>query len=83
MERASIYLDSNVIIDIADGREDELFELILKSISIGTYCYPFAAEQISEITQPKKEDRNNYRLTLLGKISNNIYFEHSINVSVY
>ena len=78
MERIPIYLDSNVIIDMADGRNDELIGLLLRSIYAGPYIYPFTAEQISEITDVKTPDRNNIRLALLGDISRNSYFENSI-----
>lgn len=78
MDRIPVYLDSNVLIDMADGRDDELIGLILRSIYFGPYCYPFTAEQISEITQQEKHERNETRLIFLGGISRNIYFEHSI-----
>jgi hypothetical protein len=79
MDRTPIYLDSNVIIDMADGQEDELIGLILRSIYIGPYCYPFSAEQIAEITQQEMPERNKQRLMFLGDISRNIYFENSVN----
>jgi hypothetical protein len=79
MERIPVYLDSNVIIDIADGRENELFGLLMRSIYEGPYCYPFSAEQISEITDEKRQSRNQSRLMLLSDVSRNLYFENSVN----
>lgn len=79
MERTPVYLDSNVIIDMADGRENDLLGLVMRSIYFGPYCYPFSAEQISEITDDERQARNESRLMLLSDISRNIYFEHSID----
>ncbi|WP_394165165.1 hypothetical protein [Neptunomonas phycophila] len=79
MERVPVYLDSNVIIDMADGRENDLLGLVMRSIYEGLYCYPFSAEQISEITDNERQARNESRLMLLSDISRNVYFEHSIN----
>ena len=79
LERIPVCLDSNVIIDMADGRENDLLGLVMRSIYFGPYCYPFSAEQISEITDDKRQARNESRLMLLSDISRNIYFEHSID----
>lgn len=79
MDRVPVYLDSNVIIDIAEGRENELLGLVMRSIYDGPYCYPFSAEQISEITDNERQARNESRLMLLSDMSRNVYFEHSIN----
>lgn len=78
MEILPIYLDSNVIIDMADGREDELLGLIMRSNHFSSYRYPFSAEVINEITDDNLE-RSNSRLLLLQDISKDLYFEHSIN----
>ncbi len=64
---------------MADGREDELIGLILRSIYYGSYCYPFTSEQISEITQKERCERNEIRLKFLADISRNYYFENSIS----
>tara|TARA_B100001059_G_scaffold236484_1_gene287245 strand:- start:1104 stop:1994 length:891 start_codon:yes stop_codon:yes gene_type:complete len=79
VERVPVYLDSNVIIDMADGRENDLLGLVMRSIYEGPYCYPFSAEQISEITDNERQARNESRLMLLSDLSRNVYFEHSIN----
>jgi len=79
LSRTPIYLDSNVIIDMADGREDELIGLLFRSIYAGPYCYPFSADQITEITQPNKPERNQQRLLFLTDISRNLYLENSLN----
>lgn len=78
MERVPVYLDSNVIIDMADGRDNDLLGLVMRSIYFGPYCYPFSAEQVSEITDKKRQARNESRLMLLSDISRNVYFEHGI-----
>lgn len=77
MERIPVYLDSNVIIDMANGREDELIGLILRSVYRGPYCYPFSAEQISELSNPKSDKGHDAELMLLRDISKNTYFEHT------
>lgn len=73
-----VYLDSNVIIDICDGREDGLTELLFNSVDSGTYCYPFSAEQVAEITFGNNFKRNEKRLKFVEKLSNNLYFAHSV-----
>lgn len=73
-----VYLDSNVIIDICDGREDGLAELLLNSVDSGKYCYPFSAEQVAEITFGNNFERNEKRLKFVEKLSNNLYFSHSV-----
>jgi hypothetical protein len=77
VERAVVYLDSNVIIDIFEGRDDELLGLLFRSIYSGPYCYPFSAELISEITDPQYPDRNNKRMLLVADLSRRFYFENS------
>lgn len=79
MEISPVYLDSNVIIDMTDGRENDLLGLVMRSIYFGLYCYPFSAEQVSEITDNERQSRNESRLMLLSDLSRNIYFEHSID----
>ena len=78
MKNVPVYLDSNVIIDICDGREDGLEDLLLESVRIGKYCYPFSAEIISEITFGNNFDRNEERLKFVEKLSGNLYFAHSV-----
>ena len=78
-ERIPIYLDSNVIIDTYNGIDDELIGLILRSVIQGPYCYPFTSEQISEIVVENDKQLNLNRLRFLSTISQNIYFESSMN----
>lgn len=78
MDRFPIYLDSNVIIDVSEGRDDELLGLILRSVYFGPYCYPFTAEQVTEVARCERQETNQARLMLLSAISGNNYFEHSV-----
>lgn len=78
MKNRPVYLDSNVIIDICDGREEGLAGLLMSSIDSGKYCYPFTAEQIAEITFGENYERNEQRLKFVEKLSNNLYFAHSV-----
>jgi len=78
MKNIPVYLDSNVIIDICDGREVGLDELLFGSVKSGDYCYPFSAEQISEITFGNDYERNEQRLAFVERLSNNLYFVHSV-----
>ncbi len=79
MTNIPIYLDSNVIIDICDGRGEGLADLLIESVDAGKYCYPFSAEQIAEITFGDNFERNEQRLKFVEKLSNNLYFAHSVN----
>lgn len=78
MKSIPVYLDSNVIIDICDGRGEGLDELLMESVDAGEYCYPFSAEQISEITFGNNVERNVQRLKFIEKLSNNLYFAHNV-----
>jgi hypothetical protein len=79
MNPVSVYFDSNVIIDMCDGQRPALRAYILESAKNNSYIYPFSAAQVSEITKYPCTPRCIERLNFLGKISNNIYFVHSIN----
>jgi len=78
-KRIPIYLDSNVIIDTYNGIDDELIGLILRSVFQGLYCYPFTSEQISEIVVENDKQLSSNRLKYLSIISQNVYFESSMN----
>lgn len=78
MKNIPVYLDSNVIIDICDGRGEGLDVQLIESVDAGKYCYPFSAEQIAEITFGNNTERNEQRLKFVEKLSNNVYFAHSI-----
>lgn len=78
-ERIPIYLDSNVIIDMYNGVDDELIGLVLRSVFNGPYCYPFTAEQVNEIVVDSDNQLSSNRLSFLSTISQNIYFESSMN----
>lgn len=77
MERSIIYLDSNVVIDTIEGRDNELMALLLRSLYFGPYCYPFSAELIGEVTDLEREERNQARLMYIGDLSKRVYFESS------
>ena len=79
MERSPIYLDSNVVIDTIEGRENELMGLLFRSLYMGSYCYPFSAETVGEITDLERPDRNEARLMYLEDLSKGVYFENSFN----
>lgn len=77
MNPVSVYFDSNVIIDMCDGRRPEIREFVLESSKNKTTVFPFSAAQISEITKHPISPQCRERLSFLGKISNNIYFVYS------
>lgn len=77
MDRLAIYLDSNVVIDTIEGRDNELMGLLLRSLYLGPYCYPFSAELISEITDLERDKRNQSRLMYVEDLSKRVYFENS------
>lgn len=77
MERSAIYLDSNVVIDTIEGRDDELMGLLFRSLYLGPYCYPFSAELVGEITDLNREERNQARLMYVEDLSKRVYFENS------
>jgi predicted nucleic acid-binding protein len=74
----TVYLDSNVLIQICDGRNDELRAVIDSSIVDNKLIYPFSAEQIDELTSSRNSQQSASRLEYLGQISNNIYFCNSV-----
>lgn len=77
MDRLAIYLDSNVVIDTIEGRDNELMGLLFRSLYLGPYCYPFSAELISEITDLERDERNQARLMYIEDLSKRVYFENS------
>lgn len=79
MNRISVYLDSNVIIEMCDGHRPTLKSHLLELAKNKMYVYPFSAAQVSEITKYPITPRCIERLTFLGEISNNIYFINSVN----
>lgn len=79
MDRSPIYLDSNVVIDTIEGRDNELMGLLFRSLYMGPYCYPFSAETVGEITDLERPDRNEARLMYLEDLSKGVYFENSFN----
>lgn len=77
MDRLAIYLDSNVVIDTIEGRDNELMGLLFRSLYLGPYCYPFSAELVSEITDLERDERNQARLMYVEDLSKRVYFENS------
>jgi hypothetical protein len=73
-----VYLDSNVIIEICDGRLDELKSNISNAVRSGKVVYPFSSSQVSEIAAHPLTERCRARLNLLSSISKDIYFVHSV-----
>ena len=78
IEAQFVYLDSNVIIDICDGKLDGLKSNISAAVQSGKVVYPFSAAQVSEITTHPLTERCRTRFELLSAISKDIYFVHSI-----
>jgi hypothetical protein len=78
MDAQKIYLDSNILIDITEGKAADLLSKILHSLDDGTHIYPFSAEHVAEITAPCYPEENNERLRFLSIISRNQYFVSSI-----
>lgn len=74
----TVYLDSNVLIQVCDGRNEALRTMIAASIASDNLIYPFSAEQIDEITSPGNREQSFSRLDYLSQISNNIYFCNSV-----
>lgn len=73
-----IYLDSNVIIDMCEGRLDGLKSYLLEAAKSSDVGFPFSAVQVSEITSKSLTDRCRERLEFLHKISQGLYFVHSV-----
>lgn len=73
-----VYLDSNVIIDICDGKLDGLKANTSGAIQSGKVVYPFSAAQVSEISTHPLTDRCRTRLEQLSALSKDIYFVHSV-----
>lgn len=76
-EAEFVYLDSNVIINICDGRLDGLKSNISNAVRSERIVYPFSAAQVSEITAHPLSERCRTRLDLLSTMSRDIYFVHS------
>jgi hypothetical protein len=79
MNQVLVYLDSNSLIGISDGRRDDLKLCIEKMLDGGEYLFPFSAEQVGEITTAEQSSQNALRLSYLRKISRGKYFSHSTN----
>lgn len=77
-ETEFVYLDSNVIIEISDGRLDGLKSNISNAVRSEKVVYPFSAAQVSEVTTHPVTERCRSRLNLLSSISKDIYFVHSV-----
>ena len=73
-----IYLDSNVIIDMCEGRLDSLKTYLLKAVKSSDVGFPFSAAQVSEITSKPLTERCRERLKFLHEISQGLYFVHSV-----
>lgn len=73
-----VYLDSNVLIDICDGRAPRLATAIARAIDANVHSFPFTAEQVNEITFGGTAERNLERLEYLARLSRDEYFVHSV-----
>lgn len=73
-----IYLDSNVLVDMCDGRLPELKSEVIKAAEEEGAIFPFTADMVAEIAldiKSKKEVMQ--RLLFLSVISKELYFERS------
>ncbi|MGR6872842.1 hypothetical protein ACU6U9_11165 [Pseudomonas sp. HK3] len=77
-EPVRVYLDSNVIIELSEGRLDKFMSHLISPKKLNTYIYPFSAAQVSEVTRNSLTKRCHDRLKLISSISNDLYFVHSI-----
>lgn len=73
-----VYLASNVLVDVCDGRAPGLATLLPRAVDAGTYSFPFTAEQVSEITFASNGGRNDVRLKFLLRLSRDLYFVRSV-----
>lgn len=73
-----VYLDSNVLIEVCDGRAPGLDSLLRQAVAAGIHSYPFSAEQVSEITFGRDAERNKARLSFLSQLSGDLYFVRSV-----
>jgi hypothetical protein len=77
-EPIRVYLDSNVIIELSDGRLDKFMSHLMSPKNLKSYIYPFSAAQVSEVTCNPLTKRCHDRLELISSISNDLYFVHSV-----
>jgi hypothetical protein len=75
----TVYLDSNVIIEICEERLEGLKSSILSAVRSERAIYPFSAAQVSEITTYPLTERCQGRLGLLSVVSRDVYFVHSVH----
>ena len=73
-----VYFDSNVYIDIFEGRRPALKEYLINQAEKKQTIFPFSAALVLEITDYPKTDRCNERLDFLSVISNDVYYVHSV-----
>jgi len=78
MQAPAVYLDSNILIAMCDGRANDLRMHIEGTVARGTHRYPFAAEQVTEITSSAADAQDAARLQFLEKLSQSVYFANSV-----
>ncbi|WP_289029516.1 hypothetical protein [uncultured Paraglaciecola sp.] len=69
-----VYLDSNVYIDIDEGRRPELKSYLLEQSLRKSTLFPFSSALINELTSFRKTNRCIKRLNFLSKVSSDLYF---------
>jgi len=74
----TVYLDSNVLIQLCDGANEALRAVIASSVVDEKLIYPFSAEQIDELTSSGRYEQSISRLEYLSEISKNKYFCNSV-----
>jgi hypothetical protein len=78
MQAAAVYLDSNILISICDGRASELRKHIERTVARGTHSYPFSADHVAEITSTVDNAQDAARLQFLEQLSQSVYFANSV-----
>lgn len=73
-----VYLDSNVLVDICDGRLPELKSEVIKASEDKRAIFPFTADMVAEISLDiKSKEEVMQRLLFLTVISKELYFERT------
>lgn len=73
-----VYLDSNVLVDMCDGRLPELKSAVIKASEEERATFPFTADMVAEIAlNIKSKEEVMQRLLFLTVISKELYFERT------
>jgi hypothetical protein len=78
MKVLSVYLDSNVLIDMCDGERQQLKNNVLALSNQKLSFFPFSASHVSELSTYPMSSRCSDRLNFLSELSKNLYLVHNI-----